>query len=107
MSIQLHLRDQAPDLKIQASRILTQTLRCPQWELGFKHFATALARETIPNLRSRYSKVKIASIELFETAVSVPNRDKVKGAGSSALLDLTGFREENVSAFSLKFSSLR
>lgn len=103
LCLQTHLRDQAPDLKIRASKILTQTFRCPQWELGSKHFATALARETIPNLRSRYSKVKIASIELFETSVSVPNRDKVKGAGSSALLDLTGFREENVSVIPSHF----
>ena len=39
----------------------------------------------------------IAALDLFEASVCVPDRAKVKGAGTAALTDLVGFREENVS----------
>ena len=59
-------------------------------------FATAVARQTILNLRHRNAKVRLASLSLFEAACGVPNRAKVKGAGTEAINDIVGFKEENI-----------
>eukprot|EP00957_Ditylum_brightwellii_P150668 11472000-Ditylum_brightwellii.AAC.1 len=80
-------------------------LRAPQWELGAKYFATAIARACIPNMRHRNSKVRFAAIEVFQASVSVPDRDKVKGAGTSAIADLVGFKEENILPVAAFYSS--
>jgi len=94
--LQYQLHDPFPELKIAAARLLVQIIRMTQWQAGAKYFSTALARSVIPNLRHRNSKVRCASIELFEANVGVPNKEKVKGAGTEAIVDLVGFREENV-----------
>ena len=96
--LQTSLKDPFPDVKVTMCQLIVQLLRVPQWETGAKHFATGLARAVLPNLRHRKSNVIIAAIDLFEASVCVPDRAKVKGAGSSAISDLVGFREENVSA---------
>jgi len=96
LALQSHTRDPFPELKIAASKLLTQILRVPQWEIGARHFATALARSAIPNMRHHSYSVRIASIGLFESSVSVPDRVKIKAAGSTAINDLVGFKEENV-----------
>ena len=98
LAFQCHLRDSFPDIKILASDALMQLLRVPQLEVGAKFFATGIARSSIANMRHRNSKVRLASIKLFEAAVSIPDREKVKGAGTQAIHDLVGFREENVSS---------
>lgn len=95
-AVQSHLKDPFPKLKITAANLLVQILRVPRWELGAKMYATAVARASIPNLRHRNHKVRVSSIYLFEASVSVPNREKIKGAGTEAIVDLVGFREENV-----------
>jgi len=48
----------------------------------------------------------MASIDLFETAVAVPDRENFKCAGSDAILDILGFMEENVSPCLLKFEPI-
>lgn len=90
------LRDPCPVVKVRASNLLTQIVRLPHWEAGSKVFALALARAAIPNLRHRNAKVRLAAIELFEASVCVPNRAKMRGAGSDGLVDLIGFKEDNV-----------
>ena len=65
--------------------------------LGAKDFESAIAIVSIPNLRHRNSKVCVTTIYLFEASVSVSDRQKIKGAGIEAIVDLVGFREENVS----------
>ena len=94
--LQSQLRDPYPLLKVKSSLTLVQLLRVPQWESGAMIFATATARAAIPNLRSRNAKIRMASLALFEAAIGVPNRGKVKGAGTAAIVDVVGFREENV-----------
>jgi len=96
LALQTYLIDPFPKLKVEVSLLLIQILRIPEWEQGAKHYALAMARSCIPNLRHRNSGVRIAAIGLFEASVCVPNREKVKGAGSEALLDLIGFTDENV-----------
>ena len=51
---------------------------------------------TLGIMRHRNPKVRIAAIELFEASVSLPDRAKLKGAGTEAILDLVGFREVKV-----------
>ena len=97
LALQSHLKDPFPKVKITAANLLVQILRVPQWELGSKEFATPIARASIQNIRHRNSKVRVSAIYLFETSVSVPNREKIRGAGTTAIVDLIGFREQNVS----------
>jgi len=94
-SLQTSLIDPFPELKVNACRLLVQLLRIPHWEHGSKYFATGLARSVLPNCRHRNTNVIIAAMDLFEACVCVPDRAKVKGAGTAAIADLVGFREEN------------
>ena len=103
--LQSQLRDPFPILKCRSSLLLVQLMRIPQWEQGAMVFATAVARQSITNLRHRNAKVRIASLSLFEAAVGVPNRAKVRGAGTEAINDLVGFREENVLPVAAFYSS--
>ncbi len=96
-SLQAGLGDPFPEVKLKACRLLVQLLRVPYWEQGAKYFATGLARSALPNCRHRNTNVIIAAMDLFEASVCVPDRAKVKGAGTAAIADLVGFREENVS----------
>jgi hypothetical protein len=96
-SIQPNLLDSFPNLNIEACNLLVQLLRIPHWEQGSKYFATGLARSALLGCRQRNTNVIIASIALFEASVCVPDRAKKKGAGTAAIADLVGFREENVS----------
>lgn len=40
--------------------------------------------------------MRIAAIKALRVSVMVPDRAKVKGAGTAAIVDLVGFREDNV-----------
>lgn len=95
-ALQSHLKDPYPDLKVEVSNLLVQILRIPEWENGAKLYALGLARAYIFNLRHKNAKVRVASLGLFEASVCVSNREKMKGAGTDAIVDLVGFREENV-----------
>ena len=94
-ALQTMLRDPFPEVKIQACHLLVQLLRVPHWEQGAKYFATGLARSALPNCRHRNTNVIVAALGLLEASVCVPNRTKVKGAGTQAISDLVGFREDN------------
>ena len=96
-SLQSYLQDPFPDVKIEASSLLVQLLRIPRFEQISKYFATGLARSALPNCRHRNTNVIVGAIDLFEASVCVPDKAKRKGAGTTALSDLVGFREENVS----------
>ena len=91
------LQDPFPDVKIEAFSLLVQLLRIPRFEQQAKYFATGLARSALPNCRHRNTNVIVGAIDLFEASVCVPDKAKRKGAGTTALSDLVGFREENVS----------
>ena len=96
-SLQSCLQDPFPDVKIEASSLLVQLLRIPRFEQASKYFSTGLARSALPNCRHRNTNVIVGAIDLFEASVCVPDKAKRKGAGTTALSDLVGFREENVS----------
>jgi hypothetical protein len=96
--LQSNLQDPFLKVKIESCNLLVQLLRIPQFESVAKIFATPLALAALSNMRNRNAKVRIAAIELFEASVCVPDRDKIKGAGSEAILELVGFKEENVNS---------
>jgi hypothetical protein len=95
--VQSHLSDPFPELKIASACLLVQIIRISQWESVAKHFAIALARSALPNMRHRNAKVRVSAITLFEASIAIPDRSKFKGAGSEAIYDILGYREENVS----------
>ncbi|KAL7462462.1 hypothetical protein ACHAXS_002844 [Conticribra weissflogii] len=96
LSLQSSLKDPFQEVKIQASLLLVQLLRVPRWEKGAKYFATGLARASIPNCRHRNARVVVSAIDLFEASVCVPDKDKVKGAGTAAIADIVGYKQENI-----------
>lgn len=102
LALQTSLRDPFLDVRVATCRLLVQLLRIPQWNEGAKYFSTGLARSAIPNCRHRKTAVVIAAIDLFEASVCVPDRAKLKGAGSSAIVDLVGYRGDNVSTIETK-----
>ncbi|KAL7536044.1 hypothetical protein ACHAXR_006882 [Thalassiosira sp. AJA248-18] len=104
-SLQSSLRDPFPEVKIEACHLLVQLLRIPHWEQGAKYFATGLARSALPGCRHRNINVIIAAMDLFEASVCVPDTAKAKGAGTAAIADLVGFREENVLLISAFYDS--
>ena len=61
-----------------------------------KLYAVGLTRAILPLLKHRLAKVRVAAIDAIRRIVQVPNRDKRKGAGTEAITDFVGFREDNV-----------
>lgn len=67
-----------------------------EFQEGLVPYATALARVVMPMLRHRHARVRVAAVHALHRAVAVCHRAKCKGAGTAAIADLVGFREENV-----------
>ena len=95
LSLQTCLKDPFNDVKVAASSLLTRLLQIPRYELGAKYFALGLARAALPNCRHRNTTIIIAGLDLLEASITVNDKAKGKGAGSGAIIDLTGFRDPN------------
>lgn len=104
-ALESSLADPFHQVKIKSADILKNIVRIPNWEVAAKHYATALARASLVLMRHRKHNVRIAGITMFEACVCVPDREKIKGAGSDAILDLVGFKEENVLPISAFYSA--
>ncbi|CAM9297184.1 unnamed protein product [Ectocarpus sp. 12 AP-2014] len=89
-------RDPYSAVKVEALSIVTKLVLHPHVEQGMKFYAVGISRATLPHLRHRHAKVRLVAIKALRLAVMVPDRAKVKGAGTSAIVDLVGFREDNV-----------
>ncbi|CAB1102695.1 unnamed protein product [Ectocarpus sp. CCAP 1310/34] len=89
-------RDPYSAVKVEALSIVTKLVLHPHVEQGMKFYAVGISRAILPHLRHRHAKVRLAAIKALRLAVMVPDRAKVKGAGTSAIVDLVGFREDNV-----------
>lgn len=96
MYLQMQLRDPFPDLKAEACGILELLARTEEFNSGMKFFAVALVRASLPVLRHRHAKVRVAAVRCVNSCMVVPDRAKIKGSGTDAIADLVGFREENV-----------
>ena len=91
LALQASLGDPFPAARVEACRLLVQLLR-----VVARYFAVGLARSAVPNCRRKGADAIIAAMDLFEASVCVPDKAKRKGAGTEAIADLVGFREENV-----------
>lgn len=94
--LQAQLRDPFPDLRLSALSLLQAMAEHPEFELGMKFYAVGLVRAVLPSLRHRHARVRVAAVQCMRACMVVPDRDKRKAAGSEAIMDLVGFREENV-----------
>ena len=94
--LQAQLRDPFPDLKILACSLLGDLGRLSEFETGMKYYAVAIVRAVLPVLRHRHARVRVAAVKCCHSCLTVPDREKRKAAGTDALMDLVGFREENV-----------
>ncbi len=56
-------------------------------------------------LRHRHAKVRVSALQALTKVMSVPDRAKQKGAGTEAIVDLVGFREENVLSVAAFYTS--
>jgi len=93
--LQAQVRDTFPELKAEACLCLEILAEQEECNLGMKYFAVALVRSVLPILRHRLAKVRIAALSSLRAIITVPDKDKMKGAGSDAIVELVGFREEN------------
>lgn len=94
--LQAQLRDPFADVKVEACEILTLLAQQDDFNSGMKYFATALCRSLLPLLRHRHSKVRATATAALTYCMAVPDRAKLRGSGTEALVDLVGFKEENV-----------
>lgn len=94
--LQLQLRDTYPELKMLACQGLELLARTDDYEAGMKFYSVALCRAVLPVLRHRHAKVRAPAVTALHHIMIVPDRAKRKGAGTEAIQDLVGFREENI-----------
>jgi len=105
MFLQAQLRDPYPELKMAACEVLTQMTRHEEFTLGMKFFSVALCRAVLPVMRHRHAKVRVAAVQALTCVMSVKDVAKQKGAGTDAIIDLVGFREENVLSVAAFYTS--
>jgi hypothetical protein len=103
--LQTQLRDPYPELKMLACQLLETLCRINDFEIGMKYYAVGLVRGILPVLRHRHAKVRVVAVRSLTACMSVPDRDKRKGAGTEAMTDLVGFREDNVLQVSAFYKS--
>jgi len=94
--LQCQLRDLFPELKQVAAKALELLALLQEFESGMCYFAVALVRMLLPLLRHRHAKVRVAGIDALRACMVVPNRAKRKGSGTEAIVDLVGFKEDNL-----------
>lgn len=51
-----------------------------------KFFAVALVRVTLPVLRHRHAKVRLAAVRCLAACMVVPDKAKIKGSGTDAIV---------------------
>lgn len=96
MYLQLQLRDPYPELKMEACNAIEYLAYQEEYVSGMKFFSVALIRSILPVLRHRHAKVRVSAVTCLKGCMIVPDRAKCKGSGTEAIVDLVGFREENV-----------
>ena len=92
---QSQLRDPYPAIKGMACELLELLCLYDDFTAGMKFFSVALCRQIFPVMRHRHAKVRSAAVSALMRVMAVPDRAKCKGAGTEAIMDLVGFKEEN------------
>lgn len=103
--LQAQLRDPFAETKIAACAALEFLTTVDEFNTGLVYFAVGLVRSLLPVLRHRHAKVRVAALGALKACLSVPDRAKLRGAGTEAIPDLVGFREENVLQISAFYKS--
>lgn len=96
MYLQMQLKDPYPELKMTACQALECLATTDDYEAGMKFYSVALVRSILPVLRHRHAKVRVVAVTALHYVMIVQDRAKRKAAGSAAIQDLVGFREENI-----------
>jgi len=96
MFLQTQLRDPYPELKQLSCAALELTAKVIDFEVGMKYYSVALVRTILPLFKHRHAKVRAAAVSALHYCLIVRDREKCKAAGSEAIQDLVGFREENI-----------
>lgn len=94
--LQFQLKDPCPDIKQAACLALEMLAYHEEFVPGMKYFAVGLVRAVLPVLRHRHAKIRVAALDALKACMIVPDRAKCRGAGTEAMPDLVGFREENI-----------
>ena len=94
LAVAVLLSDPFPDLRVEACSLLVAL--CNTLPHVVKVFAVGFAKISAQLLRHRYARVRLAGLDALQAAVAVPKPEKRKGAGTEAIAELVGFREENV-----------
>ena len=89
------LRDPAPDTQLYTAQHII-ILLCSAAPTVLQHFAIGFARSLGECLALRYAHLRVAMLRALQAVVAVPSTTKIKGAGTEAIMDLVGHREENV-----------
>ena len=89
-------RDTFGELALKAMEGVTTICATEDLQDPLVPYAAALARVSMPNLRHRHAKVRRGAVDAVRRAVAVKHVAKWRAAGSDAIADLVGFREDNV-----------
>ena len=96
MFLQAQLRDPYPAVKETSCELILLMAEQDEFETGMKFFSVALCRAILPVMRHRHAKVRAVAVHALHACMIVKDRAKVKGSGTEAIMDMVGFREENV-----------
>ena len=88
--------DPYPALRVRALGCLEMLAMQERLCATFHHYCVPLIRALMPGLGHRQMKVRTAHVKAIQELVMCPHRAKRKGGGSDAIVDLVGYREENV-----------
>lgn len=89
-------RDTFGDLASRAADGIAKVCAIEALQAALVPYAAALARVSMPNLRHRHARVRRAAVVAVRRSVAVKHTEKCRGAGTGAIVDLVGFREDNV-----------
>lgn len=76
--------------------LLSTLCKVDDFQLANKHFAIAWIRMLLPCLRHRLAKVRAAALIACNAIFLIKDTAKCKSAASESIIDLVGFKEENV-----------
>lgn len=89
-------RDPFAEVQVRAANGIAQLCRVPLIQDLLVPYGSALARAVMPMLRHRHARVRTAAVRALHRSVAITHKAKWRGAGTDAIADLVGFREDNV-----------
>eukprot|EP01031_Cornospumella_fuschlensis_P030698 gene30698-37094_t len=93
---QAHVLDAAPEVSCMACQLLQRMCDMKDFEVGLKFYSHALARVVFALAQHKLSRVRLSCLVTLRALLGVKDYAKRKSACSECLLELVGYREENV-----------